>query len=327
MVSRLSDYYNQLSCSQRSHSYLGMEIKGCAGIYMAVDTNNLPSLFVNAETHIIEAPLMTKNVSLLPNQIYKITFNDGSQVEKLFHAIGCSSPIETDIKTFLSLLEAFIAENIDSHAASANVMPFFRNIVRLLSIQPARDLASERQGLWGELFVMRSTKGYRFWAPFWHKELNDIFDFSTAKKRLEVKTSASGQRIHHTNHRQVFALPEEEIVFASLIVKEDQSGISLLELINECKDKLIGSMYYFKIEKAARHAGMSEGEDSGPIYNLQSASDTLAFFHSEAIPHFKMPEPPGVTQTRFKADLTSAAMVGINWINQWFETWADVKTN
>jgi hypothetical protein len=200
-------------------------------------------------------------------------------------------------------------------------MPFFRNVVRLFSIQPAKDKATERQGLWGELFVMRSLRGYSFWAPFWHNELMEVFDFSTSKKRLEVKTSASGQRIHHITHSQVFAMKGEEIVFASLMVNDNQANLSLRKLIDECKAELLGSMSYFKIEKAARHAGMHDTDDLGPCYNLELAKESLAFFHSNDIPHFAMPEPPGVSQTSFRADLRNAPRINDERLEMWLDTW------
>ena len=121
-------------------------------------------------------------------------------------------------------------------------------------------------------------KGYSYWAPFWHNELTDVFDFSTMKKRLEVKTSASGQRIHHITHRQVYAMHGEEIVLASLMIKEEQSGLSLRALIDECKTELLGNSHYFKIEKAARYVGMHDIGEPGPSYSLSSAERFISFF-------------------------------------------------
>jgi len=227
MVNYLPKLFGQLADSPRNHTYIGIEIPGHSGIYLGSNSYINPCLFITAANRIIEPPLKTDYVSWLPNQSYKITLDDGSEIEKLFHVIVCSSPNQTDINTFLLLLEAFIEQNNDNRSATANVKTFFRNIAKLFSISPVRDKTSEQQGLWGELFIMKSLRGFRYWAPFWHDELTDTFDFSFTNKRLEVKTSASGQRIHHMTHRQVFASPGEEIVFSSLLVREDSQGISL----------------------------------------------------------------------------------------------------
>jgi len=317
----LSDLYIKLTNISRDHAYIAMEIPGHPGIYLAVDLNSDPCIFISAKNRLIEPPLKTTYVSLLPNQSYRITLHKDNIVEGHFHAIICTSPNHADITTFLSLLEVFIDQNNNYLVASENVMPFFRNVVKLFSVQPAKDKATERQGLWGELFVMRSVKSYRFWAPFWHNEFTDVFDFSTSKKRLEIKTSASGQRIHHITHGQVFAMHGEEIVFASLMVNENQANLSLRKLIDECKTELVGSMNYFKIEKAARYAGMHDSDDLGPCYNLESAKESLAFFNSNDIPHFAMPEPPGVSQTSFRADLRNAPRIDDERLDMWLDTW------
>lgn len=326
MITRhLFELYNKLISFSHDHVYTALEIPGHEGIFIAVDRDTHPSLFITAEIRILEPPSKTAYVSLLPNQSYRITLRKGVVVEGIFHVITCSSTNQSDINTFLSLIEAFIGQNITCQTACLNVSTFFRSLVRLFSAQPARDKASERLGLWGELFVMRLIRGYSFWAPYWHTELTDIFDFSATNKRLEVKTSASGQRIHHITHSQVFPMGKEDVVFASLVLRDDQTGLSLKELIEECKTVLLGSMSYFKIEKAARHAGMHNTDDLGPRYSLKSAVDSLAFFSSEDIPHFSIPEPPGVSQTNFRADLSNATRIEMEKFDSWLDTWLSNK--
>src|SRR5712692_9882309 len=39
---------------------------------------------------------------------------------------------------------------------------FFQSIARLFSVGPSADLKTERQGLWGELFLMQRVRGVRF---------------------------------------------------------------------------------------------------------------------------------------------------------------------
>ena len=155
MINHLFELFNQLICVPHDHTYSGIEIPGHAGIYLATDLHQLPSIFITAESRIIEAPLKTTYVTLLPNQSYRLTLNDDLEIERRFHTIICSSSKQTDIISFLSLLEGFIEQNADYRSTSTNITPFFRNIVRLFSVQPAKEKASERQGLWGELFVMR----------------------------------------------------------------------------------------------------------------------------------------------------------------------------
>jgi hypothetical protein len=51
-------------------------------------------------------------------------------------------------------------------------------------------------------------------------------DFSKAKKHVEVKTTVGTTRIHHFSHRQIWEAEGEMITIASLMLAEDDSGLS-----------------------------------------------------------------------------------------------------
>lgn len=138
------------------------------------------------------------------------------------------------METFLVLVEAFLGQG-GQCPDMARLTSFFRSMVRLFSVTPARDIEGQRQGLWGELFVMSGVRGFAFWAPFWHSETTRRFDFSASNRRVEVKTTVGPERIHHFSHRQIFALEGEEIVIASLLVCQEGTGLSLRELIQEAR--------------------------------------------------------------------------------------------
>jgi len=233
----------------------------------------------------------------------------------------CEKGDQSDIETFIVLVDAFLVQNHDHRMASQNIGPFFRSVARLFSITPGRDRDNERQGLWGELFVMSQVRGFKFWAPFWHNEVTRVFDFSAPGRRLEVKTSASGQRIHHFSHSQVFANEGEEIVVTSLMVTEDDTGLSLRELITSCREIFIHTPHYLKLEKAVRYAAMDDSSETGPIYNERNAIDALYWFKAVDIPHFWIPEPPGVSHTSYRIDLSSAPRIDPIELNVWINSW------
>jgi hypothetical protein len=198
-------------------------------------------------------------------------------------------------------------------------------MARLFAIDPARDLKAERQGLWGELFLMRQIRGFQFWAPFWHSEVRQLFDFSTPNKHLEVKTTIENNRIHHFSHRQLYPLQGEEIIVASLLVIEDDKGLSLRELIDDCRSVLLQTSYYLKLENAVRHAGMEDSSEIGPKFDPADAQLKLGWFHSVDIPHFRVPEPPGVSQTSYRVDLSEAPQLDNDELNIWFDSWPKIK--
>jgi hypothetical protein len=238
-----------------------------------------------------------------------------------FHMLSCESSEKIEIDSFLMLLEAFLANRPQQGVGEDSLVSFFRSMLRLFSVERARDVDAERQGLWGELFMMRCTRGFRFWAPFWHNEVTRSFDFSAPSKRVEVKTAVGGQRLHHFSHRQIYALEGEEILIASLLVRPEDAGVSLRDLIDECRAALRDSLHFLKVERAVRHAGMEDASDAGPVFDASEAERQLAWFRSADAPHFRMPEPPGVSETRYKVDLSAASCLSPQDVEAWLSTW------
>ena len=195
-------------------------------------------------------------------------------------------------------------------------------MVRLFAVTPAKDLQAERRGLWGELFMMSRVRGFRFWAPFWHSESTRRFDFSCGRNRVEVKITTRPERTHHFSHRQIYAIEGEEIVVASKVASEDDSGLSLRQLIQDCRSALLGTPDYLKLEKAVRQAGMESSSETGTVIGLAEAEEGLAWFRSMDIPHFRVPEPAGVTETRYKVDLSTAPQVTAAELDDWLRPWS-----
>ncbi len=193
-------------------------------------------------------------------------------------------------------------------------------MIRLFSGGVATDIQAERQGLWGELFLMSQVLGFGFWAPFWHSETIRKFDFTSGRKHVEVKTALGNERVHHFAHRQVYEFEGEQTMIASLLLRKDDGGLSLRELIEQARAALLGGAHYFKLEQAVRQAGM-EAEESGPAYDLSEAEESLAWYRAKDAPHFKMPEPAGVSQTHYRVDLSLAPQVSKSELDPWLRTW------
>ena len=98
---------------------------------------------------------------------------------------------------------------------------------------------------------------------------------------------------------------------------EDDSGLSLRQLIDSRRSALRGTPDYLKLERAVRQAGMESSTGSGPVIDAAEAEENLAWLHSMDIPHFRVPEPAGVTETRNKVALSTAPLVTAMEHDQW----------
>jgi hypothetical protein len=266
--------------------------------------------------------MRTAHVSLQLGLEYDLATGDSTSNRGLFHSLRCETTEKAEVDTFLVLIEALLVHNKDQLLTSETMASFFRSMVRLFSVGPAKDLESDRQGLWGELFVMRQVRGFEFWAPFWHSETTRRFDFSALGRRVEVKTSTATERVHHFSHRQIYASEGEEIFIASMLLREEGAGLSLRNLIDECRTSLRNSPFYLKLEKAVRHAGMEASSEIGPIFDANEAETELAWFKATDAPHFRVPEPTGVSETRYKVDLSTAPRLDSEELEDWLNSWS-----
>ena len=321
---RLAALLSDLRDRPSGHAFTVAPVPGSYGVLLGVDMTGYPVLFVVAEAGALEPPLRTNKLSLHIGQSYSLAGLGDSPSVELLHALRCETSDSADVETFLLLAEAFLARQGAGRVDRYALTSFFRSMVRLFAVTPAKDLQAERRGLWGELFMMSRVQGFRFWAPFWHSEVERRFDFSCGRNRVEVKVTTRPERTHHFSHRQIFAIEDEEIVVASIVATEDDSGLSLRQLIDDCRNALLGTPDYLKLEKAVRQAGMESSAEPGPVIDAAEAEQNLAWFRSMDIPHFRVPEPPGVTETRYKVDLSTAPRVTATELDAWLRPWCAV---
>ena len=318
----LAELLLELRDRPSGHAFTVTPVPGHQGVLLGVDTTGHPVLFVLTEAGAVEPPLRTNKVSLHIGQSYSLAgMNDTPRLE-LLHALRCETSDSADVETFLLLAEAFLARQEAGGVDQQALTSFFRSMVRLFAVTPAKDLQAERIGLWGELFMMSRVKGFRFWSPFWHSDVTRRFDFSCGRNRVEVKITTRPERMHHFSHRQIYAIEGDEIIIASIVAAEDDSGLSLRELIEDCRSALLGTSDYLKLEKAVRQAGMESSTEAGPVIDAVEAEEGLAWFRSMDIPHFRVPEPAGVTETRYKVDLSTAPRVTTVELDEWLRLWS-----
>lgn len=313
------ELFNQVKSFENTHRFKASEIPGIKDVFLGSDEVGRPCIFIKSIEKYARPNLKTERLALNINQEYLLTFLGGSIKQEKYHALCCLSENIEDIDTFLTLVDAFLTRNNNGKVNVDDIVSFFHSLIRLFSVKPDEDQRSRRQGLWGELFLMKHIRGYKFWAPYWYTDTSRLFDFSSSNKRIEVKTTISADRIHLVSHKQVFSQGSDDIFLASIMLREDDTGISLKNLINVCRESLKETPYYFKIENAIRHANMQNPSEEGPKYNINEAIRTLRFFDTHNVPRFESYEPEGVTGTHYRIDLTNSTAIDGTILSIWLD--------
>ncbi len=290
--------------------------------YIALDRQERPALFVPAEGYAPGPSQRAACVSLRIGLRCKLYLGEQESVSGEFNVIQCDSPDPATVDTFVLLLDALLGRMRSGRMSADYLATFFRTLARLFGVKPAPDPARERQGLWGELLVMRLLGGTSVWTPFWHTDPYKRFDFSASHRRIEVKTTVGDARAHSFSHRQLLTTGGEQVAIASLLLREDPGGLSLRKLIEEGREELLDDPTKLaKLETAVRSARMSDREEEGPSFDESDAKDSLAWFWAREAPMFPQPEPPGVSEVRYKVDLSATPQIAGPELAFWLDGW------
>jgi hypothetical protein len=287
--------------------------------YIAIDQYGYISLVVKTNER-ASYSFSTNYISLkLSNYCKVVTSN--KEFVGYCHILKCNTTEVELVKMFILLCLA-MGKEMQVEKNSERMIIFFQSLVQLFKITPAPNLSKERQGLWGELFIIKQLSVSKSFTRFWHSETNRKFDFSCGKLRLEVKTTTTNERIHSFSHGQIYREDEIDIVVASLLLQEEDAGLSLQALIQDVKKDISDDhIQLLKFEKVIRKAGMTNINESGPIFDSGYAMNNISFYNSSNVPKFNQAEPKGVSNTKYKIDLSTAVTMSEDEKIEWFKRW------
>ena len=162
-------------------------------------------------------------------------------------------------------------------------------------------------GLWAELFVILSASDPAMMIDAWHTQSVEHFDFSRGSERLEVKSSSTRSREHMFSFEQVYPPSGTSVLIASVNVEEQTNGRSLGHLWDRVIDAAPTAEARLKVERVCIQ---SLGQDLGAGRTFSGdwnvAVESLAFYEVTDIPRPSADCPPGVSQLRFRSDLSLA---------------------
>jgi hypothetical protein len=316
--SEVEQIINFLVNNRRSYQFTGVPIlEGLS--YIAIDQEGYITLIVKTNER-ISYSFSTNYISLKLSNYCQIVTAD-QEYEGYCHMLRCKTHDIELVKMFAMLCLA-IGKQITIDKNSERMITFFNGLVQLFKITPAANLSKERQGLWGELFLLKQLPDTFVFIQYWHSENTRKFDFSCGNLRLEVKTTMNKERIHSFSHNQVYREDDIDIAVASVLLQEEDAGLSLQELIQEIKDQVKENpIELLKLEKAIKQAGMSDINESGPIFDYGYARSNLAWYYSINVPKFNQAEPKGVSNTYYKIDLSTALNMSVKEKEQWLLNW------
>lgn len=225
---------------------------------------------------------------------------DGHEESGKVHIIRCFTTSEKEQEIFVELAPLFDEASMqedqeESLLDTVSILAsFFANMV-----EPSD---AELQGLFAELYTIRTYEGTLRLSQYWQSKDRMKFDFSLADKlKIEVKSTLRNERKHHFRHDQL-AHEMFEIYVVSYMLRHDDAGLSLLDLIEEVKPliqedprRLLILDRYLK--------NTSELRLSQFRFNEQLTDGKRQIYRASDIPRFIEDAPAGVTNAEYDCNL------------------------
>lgn len=270
--------------------------------------------FLTVNKNIVPLSQSTEYLKLYINNNFKVNIDNAYEFKKM-SVIVLKNDVDKNsdafIRVILSMMDNLNEEKLLKHFLELkNLFSYEKKISKI-----------ELEGMFGELFAMYILKinyGIDI-SHYYQKEDRRKFDFNLSeKKKIEVKTTLKEDRIHHFLHQQLDT-DRLDIRVISILLQKDDAGMSLLDLINECKDLFSG---YFDIilhiEMMTKNIDLDE---LGSIkFNYQYAKTNFKIYDAIKIPRIKERNIDGVFNVEYDIDFSNVQneTVGkfIDWITK-----------
>jgi hypothetical protein len=277
---------------------------------IAIDRHGLPALLIDViDADVTGPPLVLEHIRMQQGVDCRVTEPDGSTESRRLTIIRCTDHDSVTRDYFLRV-GGTVLEAIGDAPTSEVVNRTIERLVELfraLAVPPRKSII----GFWAELFMISHSHDPAALVRAWHKSPDERFDFGLGEERLEVKAASGRVRRHHFSLEQLLPIPDVDVLIASLLIERSAAGPSLYELVESIRSEVatdaalvlhVDTVVALTLGTAWR-AAMDERFDG------QAAAVNLAFFRPSVIPRPSGAMPPGVTEVKFVADLSSCPSV------------------
>ncbi len=274
---------------------------------IAKDTLGAPSLLVaiaDLSGDVRPNPILLENLSVQHDVRCHIYPIGGAPEDGSFTVIRCVGA-DRDLHVYFLRAISAVVSSLGARPTRqdvAHAVDKFVELFRAMANPPRKSI----QGLWAELFLIARSSDPAMLITAWHLTPEDRFDFSHESQRIEVKSASGRRRHHHFALEQLHPPAGTSLLIASLFVERSAAGISVAELVDRIRTR-VGSVPNHLMQ-LDRVVGLTLGDRWRSAFDekfdLGSAEESLAFFEPSIVPSVNPDLPPGVSEVRFKSDLT-----------------------
>ena len=262
--------------------------------------NGLPSILINTKKN-------NESVAPYKGMSIRLRFNINCKIheeneKQNYTILSCISNDEQIIKIFLDICQTTISQ-LGKEPTPKEISEKTQMLIDLFKEMPNK--LSSIVGLWGELFLIASSKNITKCLEAWHQHAEDKYDFYDNNEALEVKCTSQTDRKHKFKHDQLVSNLKDHYVASIMISDDPNKGLSVVDLYEDIKkrcklDNLNNKLkkIFFKIVGKTPYEELNEYR-----YSFDYSKKNLMYYKLKDISTL-INEDDSVTDISYKVDLS-----------------------
>ena len=262
--------------------------------------NGLPSILINTKKN-------NESVAPYRGMSIRLRFNINCKIheeneKQNYTILSCISNDEQIIKIFLDICQTTISQ-LGKEPTPKEISEKTQMLIDLFKEMPNK--LSSIVGLWGELFLIASSKNITKCLEAWHQHAEDKYDFYDNNEALEVKCTSQTDRKHKFKHDQLVSNLKDHYVASIMISDDPNKGLSVVDLYEDIKkrcklDNLNNKLkkIFFKIVGKTPYEELNEYR-----YSFDYSKKNLMYYKLKDISTL-INEDDSVTDISYKVDLS-----------------------
>ena len=289
---------------EESDRYFVRRIPDAATHFFGWSSDGLPVLLLAARGTLVREPLRLAGLEVQYSVPCEIAVSEKEHSTDTLTTVKCNSTVPA-IQSYFAHASAAIVRIVGGHPDIQQVSDAVDNLVELFQ-RLSRPSTRSARGIFAELLVIHLGTCPHTAVHAWHGAAGDRFDFSIGDVRLEVKSTASRQRVHNFSLEQCTPPSGTVGILASLFVEGSGGGLTILELVQRIEAQLSGSEeLILKLhETVAECLGSDAATSLALRFDEELATSSYQIYAIEDIPAIRDCVSSEVSGIHFRSDIS-----------------------
>lgn len=254
-------------------------------------------------------------ISVQYAQLCNLKIREGKSEQGTYTIFRLKS-LDPDLVGYFINIVCLVLQKIGENPKQQTLIDELKKLVDLFRLFSSTPLAPI-QGLWAELFLIHQSSNPDYLIRSWHVTVNDIFDFNDGHDKIEVKSTAKPNRIHHFSNEQLHPNEGSGLVICSVMMTKAGQGLSVFDLKVAIEERIENENRFRLNELFAKTLGTDYYKALETFFDYQSASDSFKIFNYSSIPAIDNDTLPSeISNLHYDSDLSDIEEASASYLSE-----------